>query len=183
MQHFQRLLTEPNISREENINKITQHILNLVSRDQNMALLREISKADVEEIIKNMVKNKAPGPDGYTVEFVQATWSFMGEDIVKIVEESRRTKRMHPVLNSTFLALISKTNHSEELQGFRPIALRNVIYKIMTIIMVNRLNPILLGLISQEQTGFVKGRQIIDGIVMAQEAIHSLKTKNRRYDG
>ena len=45
VRRFKGILTEPNIRREDNINKITQHIPNLVSRDQNMALLREISKA------------------------------------------------------------------------------------------------------------------------------------------
>ena len=42
--------------------------------------------------------------------------------------------------------------------------------------MVNILKPLLPNLISQEQTGFVKGRKILDGIVTAQEAIHSLKS-------
>lgn len=133
-----------------------------------MALLREITKAKVNEVIKNMAKNKAPRPNGFTAEFFQATWAFMSEDLVKLVEESRCTKRMH-------LALIPKTEHSKEPQEFRPIALCNVIYKILATIMVNRLKPILPGSISQEQTGFVKGRQITDDIVVAQEAIHSLK--------
>lgn len=30
-------------------------------------------------------------------------------------------------------------------------------------------------MIEKEQTGFVKGRQIVDGIIVAQEVIHSLK--------
>ena len=43
--------------------------------------------------------------------------------------------------------------------------------------MVNHLKPILLNIISPEQTGFVKGRHILDGIVTVQEAMHSLKTQ------
>ena len=44
-------------------------------------------------------------------------------------------------------------------------------------IMVNRLKPNLLNIISLEQTGFVKGRQILDGIVTVQEEMHSLRTQ------
>jgi len=46
--------------------------------------------------------------------------------------------------------------------------------------MVNQLKPILLRLISQEQTRFVKGRQIKNDIVVAQEAIHSLKNSKTK---
>lgn len=74
----------------------------------------------------------------------------MSKDIVNVVEESRCTKRMYPALNATFLALIPKIEHSEEPQGFQPIALCNVIYKILATIMVNPLKPILPRLISQE---------------------------------
>jgi len=46
--------------------------------------------------------------------------------------------------------------------------------------MVNRLKPILPYLIAQEQIGFVKGRQITDGIIVAQEVIHSLKNSRNK---
>jgi len=115
-----------------------------------LALLRVITKVEVEDAIKNMENNKAPGHDGFTSEFFQDTWNFMRKDVVNVVEESKCTKRMHPTMNATFLALIPNTEHLEESQGFRPIALCNVMYKIFATIMVNRLKPILLGLISHE---------------------------------
>ena len=99
---------------------------------------------------------------------------------MELMEESRYMKCMHPALNATFLALITKMENSEEPQGFRPIALCNVVYKIMATIMVNRLKPIFPDLIAQEQTGFVKGRQIMDGIVVAQDVIHSLKNSKNK---
>jgi len=88
VQHFKELLTEPNIIREDDIDKISQHIPKIVTRVQNLALLRVITKAEVEEVIKKMAKNKAPGLDGFTLEFYQATWNFMSQDIVNAVEES-----------------------------------------------------------------------------------------------
>lgn len=82
----------------------------------------------------------------------------MKQEIVNAVEESRCNKRMHPAWNATFLALIPKVEKADEPHGFRPIALCNVIYKILATIMVKRLQPILPELITKEQTGFVKGR-------------------------
>ena len=58
---------------------------------------------------------------------------------------------------------------------FHPISLCNVILKIIMKVLANWLKPLLLGLISPEQTGFVEGRQILDGIILTHEMIHSLK--------
>lgn len=66
--HFQNFLTGPNIDMEDNINRITQHIPQLVSRDHNLAILREIMKSDLEDVIEGLAKNKALGPDGFIVE-------------------------------------------------------------------------------------------------------------------
>eukprot|EP00253_Pinus_taeda_P012904 PITA_12904 len=83
-------------------------------------------------------------------------------------------------MNATFLTLIPKSNNSEEVQGFRPIALCNVIYKIIATLIAKRLKPLLPSIISPEQTGFVEGRQILDGLVVAQEMIHTLNQQKRK---
>lgn len=57
---------------------------------------------------------------------------------------------------------------------FRPIALCNVIYKVISKVIASRLKPLLPLLISPEQSGYV-GRQIIDSIILTHEIIHSLK--------
>ena len=94
-----------------------------------------------------------------------------------MVEEFRRNQKVCRGLNTTLLSLIPKTSKSDDLQGFRPIALCNVIYKIISTLIVKRLKPILPNIISPEQTGFVGGRQILDGLIASQEVVHSLRTK------
>eukprot|EP00253_Pinus_taeda_P004069 PITA_04069 len=89
-------------------------------------------------------------------------------------------QKVWPAINSTFYALIPKGDNVEDANGFRPIALCNVIYKIITSMMAKRLKPLLDKLISAEQTGFVEGRQILDGLVVTQEVIHSLKVKKQK---
>ena len=61
----------------------------------------------------------------------------MGQDIMDMVEESRRHRKVYPTLNATFITLIPKQEHADTPVGFRPIALCNVIYKILSTIMVN----------------------------------------------
>ena len=77
--------------------------------------------------------------------------------------------------NATFLSLIPKENGADTPGKFIPISLCNLVLKIITKVMANTLKPLLPGLVSQEQSGFVEGRQILDGIILTQEMIHSLK--------
>lgn len=52
--------------------------------------MREATIEEVEEVVKGLKKNMALGPDGFTTEFYQAAWKFIGNDILEVVEESRR---------------------------------------------------------------------------------------------
>eukprot|EP00253_Pinus_taeda_P011982 PITA_11982 len=178
--YHKEILTEPQVDRTRAIQEICSAIPRLVSEDQNRALMRAVTIEELEEVVKSMKKGTAPGPDGFTVDFFQAGWHFLGKDILDLVEESRINQKVWPALNSTFFALIPKGNNHEEASGFRPIALCNVIYKMITSLIAKRLKPLLGNLISAEQTGFVEGRQILDGLVVTQEVIHSLKVKKQK---
>lgn len=180
MDHHKEILTELTVDRETAIDLIGKEIPRLITEEQNMALMRAATLEEVEEIVSSMKKSKAPRPDGFTVEFYQAGWHFLGQEILEVVEESRMKQKVWLGLNSTFLTLIPKTASSETAHGFRPIALCNVIYKIIATLIAKILKPILPNIISPEQTCFVEGRKILDGLVVTQETIHSLKQRNRR---
>jgi ribonuclease HI len=123
-----------------------------------------------------MPAGKAPGPDGFTTDFFHHCWDLIKTEVWEVVEESRTSGLVLPALNATFLSLIPKEERVTNPKHFRPIALCNVIYKIITKIIANRLKPILPFIISQEQSGYVEGRQIMDSVILAHEVVHSLKT-------
>jgi hypothetical protein len=93
------------------------------------------------------------------------------------VEESRVTGAVNKALNSNFIALIPKVNCPSTLGDFRPIALCNLCYKIISKVLAKRIRPILSRALSEEQLGFLKGRQILDAIGTTQECLHSIKMK------
>ena len=78
-------------------------------------------------------------------------------------------------MNATFIALIPKEAHSNTPDKLRPIALCNIIYKIVSKIVVSGLKSLLPLLISLEKSRYVEGRQIMDGIILTHVIIHSLK--------
>ena len=98
-------------------------------------------------------------------------------DVWKIVEQSMISGHILPSLNATFLTPSPKSKGDDTPDKFRPISFCNVIYKIITKVIANHLNPILPSLISFEQIGFVEGRQISDGIILVHEILHSIKSR------
>jgi len=98
------------------------------------------------------------------VEFYLAFFDILGEDLLKFIEECRIFGRMHGAINSTFIALIPKSDNPLTLNDVRPISLCNYKYKIISKIIANRLHPILSAHISSEQFAFLQDRQIHEAI-------------------
>ncbi|KAL9690358.1 hypothetical protein QQ045_010756 [Rhodiola kirilowii] len=86
-------------------------------------------------------------------------------------------------MNTTNIVLIPKVSNATGLEQFRPISLCNVIMKIITKSLVNRLQKCLDKVISLNQSAFVKGRIITDNIVLAQEINHFIKCRQKQKEG
>jgi len=73
--------------------------------------MRAANLEEVEQIVMNMKKGTTPGPDGYTIEFYQAGWHFLGKEILELIEESQMNQKVWPAINSNFFTLIPKNDN------------------------------------------------------------------------
>jgi len=149
--------------------------------DEEMELLdRPCTKLELWEVLNSFARDKSPGPNGWTAEFFLHFFNLMGDDLLDLVEDSRIRGSVNNSLNATFLVLISKVNNPCFFGDYRPISLCNLCYKLITKVIANRIKPVLSRSLSEEQLGFLKGRQILDAIGTTQECLHSINIKKSK---
>lgn len=149
----------------------------MVSEDQNGQLTKEFTMLEFTRAINQMHPDKSPGLDGFNPTFFQSSWSTIGQDVF---EEGRKwlENGVFPQdLNNTNIILIPKVDTPQPVKDLRPISLCNVLYKIVSNVLSNRLKDILPNLVDKAQSAFVSGRVIQYNVLIAFEAIHSMKNK------
>lgn len=152
------------------------HFPPLPDSDWNI-LNAPINMDEVRNALFDMAPCKAPGPDGFNACFFQKTWNIVGMCLFKFVKNFFETGRFPEGCNDTLISLIPKVPNPESVKQLRPIGLCNVIYKLTTKVMANRLRAASSKLIGMHQASFVPGRLISDNILVYQEVLHSMKSK------
>lgn len=147
------------------------------NEEEAKSLEQQVSLEEIKNALCQFSKDKSLGPDGWPCEFYLHFFDILGEELLQMVEYSRMEGYMSRTLNSTFLTLIPKVDRAKSFGDFRPIALCNLAYKLMTKIITNRLKPKLEDFLSRELFGFLGNRQILDDVGITQEVFHSIKTK------
>lgn len=130
-----------------------------------------------------MHSDKASGPDGLNPAFFQDFWPVLGRDVFGCCISWLNTNSFPNDINNTNVVLIPKKADACLLKDLRPIALCNVLYKIVPKILANRLKEVLPSIISENQSAFVANRSITDNVHIAFEIIHHMKRKSSGNDG
>jgi hypothetical protein len=114
---------------------------------------------------------KSPGPDGIKFGFYKDFWEDLRGDVMRFISEFHRNGKLSKGLNSTFIALIPKIDSPQRLNDFRSISLVGSLYKILAKVLANRLRLVIGSVVFEAQTTFVKSRQILDGVLIANEVV------------
>lgn len=154
-----------------------------VTDEMNGWLVHLFSEEEVQRALFQMHPLKSPSPDGYPAVFYQKNWNTLRRDVCKAVLSYLNSGQFDVGLNTTNIVLILKVTSPSKLTDFRPISLCNVLYKLISKVLANRLKTIIPQIISSEQSVFVLGRLITDNVLVAFETLHTMATRLLRKEG
>ena len=114
----------------------------------NNMLLEEFTQEEVKKALFQMNPTKAPGLDDMNPLFFQKYWYIVGTDVYNAVLDCINSRKFLQSINFSDITLIPKKKNQELMSHFRPISLCNVIFKLVSKVLVNRLKRILGRIIS-----------------------------------
>ena len=142
---------------------------------QRVKLDSPIVDYEIYEAIKQMHKNKTPGPDGLPIEFYHKFWNKIYKIVYTVIKDM---SEMGPTIEESrgIISLLDKPNKNPlYINNWRPISLLNTDYKIFSKILANRIYDVLPDIIHEDQVGFLKERYIGENIMSLNALIEHLK--------
>ena len=146
-----------------------------LSLEQKVALERPFTVDEIRKTVFSCNPSKAPGPDGLSFLFYQHFWDIIKDDFMQLVQAFYNNTLDLTRLNMASICLIPKKENASEIKNFRPISLINCSLKIITKCLTDRLALCMDDLIDCTQNAFIKGRLIMDNILVANEVLHSVR--------
>lgn len=104
----------------------------------------------------------------------------MKSDFRKLLDGFHANAKFVKGLNPSFVTLIPKKEGAHQLSEFKPISLIGCVYKVIVKTLAKHLSKVVESVISENQSVFIGGRQIMEGIIILNEAIHEVKWRKKK---
>lgn len=145
-----------------------------VSSEENFSLTAPFTEEEIKEAVFGSYAEGAPGPDGLPFLFYRNFWDLIKEDLLALFQDFHKGDLDLYRLNCALITLIPKVEEATNMKPFRPISLLNCSFKIFSNLMTNRLCPVVQRIVNKSQSDFIKGRYILESVVVAHEIVHSI---------
>ncbi|RVW55438.1 Transposon TX1 uncharacterized 149 kDa protein [Vitis vinifera] len=142
-----------------------------ISEESASRLDSPFTKEEISKAIFQLDRDKASGPDGFTITVFKDCWDVIKEDLVRVFAEFHRSGIINQSTNASFIVLLPKKSLTKKISNFRPISLITTLYKIIAKVLSGRLRGVLHEIIHSTQGAFVQGRQILDVVLIANEIV------------
>ena len=163
----------------DQIQEYLNAVAHWITPDMHQILSSKFIADEIKATLFQMRPMKASRPNGMNALFYQKFWHIVGDKVVSAVLDYLNSSVILPDINHTNIVLIPKVKNPKKMSDFRPISLCNVIYKIISKVLANRLKQILPTIISLTQSAFVPGRLITDNILLAYETLHTMHSRKK----
>jgi hypothetical protein len=150
-----------------------------LSNDEARGLEVNFGVREVVEVIELSDGNKSPGPNGFNFSFFKKFWGLLEKEIMCLFAEFHDSAKLPSCFFSYFITLIPKVLNPHQLCEFRPISLLGSLYKLLSKVLARRLGKVMNSIISKNQSAFIKGRHLADGVVVANEVIDLAKRSKK----
>jgi hypothetical protein len=118
-----------------------------------------------------MRSDASPGPDGFSPGFFKHFWPVVRDDLMSLFEAFQSGDvQLHP-LNQAHMVLLPKRDDVITADGFRPISLQATVLKILYKMLTNRIQSIIPTLVTLDESGFIRGREITANFAYAAELV------------
>ncbi|NNK28772.1 MAG: reverse transcriptase family protein, partial [Flavobacteriaceae bacterium] len=150
-------------------------IRNINSNEDNVP---PIEKDEVELAIRDMKKDKAPGPDEIDIDTIKEAGEPMIRELTKLFNLCLQSHKIPALWKDSELILIYKKGDKKDLKNYRPISLLSHVYKILMKIITRRIEKKIEEAQTRDQAGFRKSYSTIDHI----HVLNQVKEKCRDYN-
>ena len=127
---------------------------------------------EIDEVVSHMPSDKSPGPDGFNAAFLKTCWDIVAVDFYRLIHDFYHGNVNIQSINYSFITLIPKIDAASGPSEFRPISLLNCTLRIITKLLENRLQKVILKLVHTNQYGFLNKICIQDCLAWSYEYIH-----------
>jgi len=150
-----------------------------ISEEENSFLVSQFSMEEIKGVVKESDGNKSSAPDGFNFAFFKQFWYLIKHEIRIFFDQFHGNEVLPRCLLSYFITLIPKVKCSSSLKEFRPISLLGCLYKILAKMLAGRLAKVMNLVISKSQLAFLKGRNLVDGVLVVNEVVEVARLRNR----
>lgn len=130
------------------------------------------SKEEIDFAVKSMPSDHPPRPDGFNGLFMKKCWYIISEDFYRLCEAFWNCNVDLECINGSYITLVPKKDNPLTVNDYMPISLLNYSLKLLTKLLVNRLQHVILDVVHENQYGFLKGRTIQDCLAWAFQFLH-----------
>ena len=139
----------------------------------------KLTVIEISEALKHMKNKKSPGIDSFPAEFYKNFLKKLKHIILYALNKSYEKGILSTTLRHGLITCLPKGKKPREfIKNWRPITLPSVVYKIASAAIANRLKSTLENIIPNNQTGFLKGRNISDCTCLAYDTMHYVEEQN-----